>query len=84
MIDMIDTEQRTQRPALGRGGSADTGHAGRIVRLPELLRLTGMSRSGAYRAMEAGTFPRQVAIGPRAVGWRHDEVIRWIDGRAPR
>ena len=78
---MTETEQRA---AAGDGNRTDHAGAGRIVRMHELLRLTGMSRSGVYRAMKAGAFPARVAIGVRAVGWRHDEVMRWINGRRRR
>ena len=55
----------------------------RLLRLPEVLRLTGLSRSTVYRKIKAGEFPRPVKLGKRAVGWREFEVIAWINGRPP-
>jgi len=55
----------------------------RLLRLPEVLRLTGLSRSTLYRKIKAGEFPRPVKLGKRAVGWRESEVIAWINGRPP-
>lgn len=53
----------------------------RILRLPDILAVTGLSRSTIYQQMEAGLFPRQVALGVKAVGWRENEVNFWIETR---
>jgi prophage regulatory protein len=50
-----------------------------IIRLPEVIRFTGLSRTNIYRRIAAGTFPAPVALGPRAVGWRESDVIEWIE-----
>ena len=57
------------------------GSIGRILRLREVLRITGLSRSSVYRLADAGTFPARVQIAPRAVGWREEEVLRWLEDR---
>ena len=53
-----------------------------ILRLPEVIARTGLSRTNVYRRIAAGTFPAPVALGPRAVGWRESDVIEWIDALA--
>lgn len=45
-----------------------------ILRLPEVLRERGRSRSAHYLDIQEGLFTRPVAIGQRAVGWPADEV----------
>jgi len=55
-----------------------------ILRLPEVLARTGLSRTNVYRRVAAGTFPAPVALGPRAVGWRESDVIEWIDALATK
>ena len=55
----------------------------RLIKLPEVLRLTGLSRSTLYRKLKEGDFPRPVQLGKRAVAWRESEVIAWINGRPP-
>ncbi|WP_135382101.1 helix-turn-helix transcriptional regulator [Vibrio tasmaniensis] len=55
-----------------------------IIRLPELLRLTGLSRPTIYRRMNAGTFPKQIMLGERAVGWRAHEVNHWLESLVSR
>ena len=54
----------------------------RIVRLVEVCRLTGMSKSSLRRAQIAGSFPMRRSLGKRACGWRLSEVSAWISGRA--
>ena len=53
----------------------------KILRLPDVLRKTGLSRSTIYDMISSGEFPRQVKIGRRAVGWISDEVDLWIHQR---
>ncbi|WP_271465703.1 helix-turn-helix transcriptional regulator [Acidovorax sp. NCPPB 4044] len=53
----------------------------RLIRLPEVLRLTGMCRSAVYNQMARGQFPRSVKIGPRAASWSVKEVHAWIAQR---
>ncbi|MDP5210025.1 AlpA family transcriptional regulator [Microbulbifer sp. 2205BS26-8] len=53
----------------------------RILRLPEVERLTGYKRSSIYRMAKEGQFPQQKRIGPRAVGWDSQEVETWIEDK---
>ncbi len=50
----------------------------RILRLTTVLDRTGLSRSTLYRKVENGTFPSQVRIAARCVGWRESAVIDWM------
>ena len=50
----------------------------RIMRLPEVKAITGLSRSTIYFRMALGTFPKQVPLGGRAVGWLEDEIQEWL------
>ena len=52
-----------------------------ILRLPQVVALTGLSRSTIYRRVAHGEFPAQVQISERAVGWREDEVVEWVESR---
>ena len=49
-----------------------------LLRLPVVRARTGLSRSSIYARVAAGTFPRPIAIGPRAVAWASDAVNTWI------
>jgi prophage regulatory protein len=53
----------------------------RILRLPEVQTKTGKARASIYEGVEAGTFPKPISLGKRAVGWIEDEIDSWIDAR---
>ena len=55
---------------------ADT--ASRILRLNSVLDRTGLSRSTLYRKIERGSFPMQVRISERCIGWRESDVEQWL------
>ena len=50
----------------------------RLIRLNEVLVMTGLSRAGMYRSIDKQQFPSQVPIGDRAVAWVESEVQDWI------
>lgn len=52
-----------------------------ILRLAEVKRLTGLSRSSIYQMMKDDIFPSAISIGPRAVGWRTGEIRLWLETR---
>lgn len=57
-------------------------HTAALLRLPDVLRRTGMSRSWVYAQMASGDFPQPVRLGGRAVAWRESDLTRWLDGLA--
>ena len=54
----------------------------RIIRLPEVIRLVGLSRSSILRMERRGEFPPKFALGVHAVGWYEADVQMWIQARA--
>ncbi|RFP23895.1 AlpA family transcriptional regulator [Duganella sp. BJB476] len=55
-----------------------------IMRLPEVLEMTGLSRSFIYKAIQDGSFPDRVSLGVRAVGWKASEIVDWVNNRAAK
>ena len=51
----------------------------KILRLPSVKVLTGLSRSSIYKKVSEGTFPRPVSLGARAVGWYESQVNDWLE-----
>jgi prophage regulatory protein len=49
-----------------------------ILRLAETKKRTALSRSSMYAAIRRGEFPKQIQIGPRAVGWLESDIAEWI------
>ncbi|KTT68146.1 helix-turn-helix transcriptional regulator [Sphingomonas sanguinis] len=50
----------------------------RILRLKAVLDETGLYRSTLYRKMANGTFPRNIQLSTRCVGWRASAVEEWL------
>lgn len=53
----------------------------KVLRLREVRELVGLSRSSIYSAVAKGTFPKQISLGERSVGWLADEVESWLRDR---
>ena len=49
-----------------------------IYRFPEVMKLTGLSRSSIYLAVSKEEFPKPIKIGRRAVGWPNDVIENWV------
>lgn len=50
----------------------------RLIRMPEVQRLTGLGRTTIYKLIDAGSFPRQRKVTPTVVVWPEHEVAAWI------
>ncbi|NWD64890.1 AlpA family transcriptional regulator [Pseudomonas sp. IPO3774] len=50
----------------------------RIIRLKEVMDLTGLARSTVYKLIAAEIFPKSISLGERCVGWLESEVHDWI------
>ena len=53
----------------------------RVLRLPEVMERTGLSRASIYRLIKADDFPVAIRLGSRAVGWRAEQIDEWIASR---
>jgi len=53
----------------------------KIYRRRNVEHLVGLSRSTIYAMMAAGTFPKPIKLGKRAVGWRESDVLDWVASR---
>ncbi len=56
----------------------------RIMRIAEVIEVTGLSRSTLRREEIEGRFPQRMRLtpGPKgAVGWKEAHVLRWIQAR---
>lgn len=53
----------------------------KILRLDDVKRVTGLSKTAVYGQIKRGAFPRPIQLAPRAVGWRADDIDNWIASR---
>ena len=52
-----------------------------ILRLPSVKNRTGLSRSGIYLRIAEGSFPKQVSLGKRTIGWVESEIEAWLSNQ---
>lgn len=50
----------------------------RLIRLPEVMKRVGLSRSAVYKRMADGRFPKSRSLGPKCAVWIEAEIEKWI------
>jgi len=53
----------------------------KIIRLPEVMRTTGLARSTIYQKMAENSFPKPISLGVKSVGWLDTDIQHWIQER---
>lgn len=53
----------------------------RLLRLPEVVAMTGTSKTTIYDLMKAGKFPARTKITARMAVWSEAAVLTWIQAR---
>jgi len=54
----------------------------RFIKLAKVKDYTSLSTSEIYRRIAAGTFPKQVKLGPKSSCFVEAEVLAWCDEMA--
>lgn len=52
-----------------------------LLRLPSVVRMTGLARSTIYKLMAEDRFPTPVRLSGRAVAWRLADLEQWSESR---
>ncbi len=52
-----------------------------FLRMPTVMRMTGLGRSTIYRLIAKHKFPSPVRLWPRAVAWRSSDLEEWSEAR---
>jgi prophage regulatory protein len=55
--------------------------AQRFIKRQKVQDISGISCTEIYRRIAAGTFPKQITLGPKCVVWIESEVLAWINER---
>lgn len=50
----------------------------KILRLPDVMKATGLPRSTIYQKVSLRRFPYPIPLGPKSVGWLESDVQNWI------
>ncbi len=55
-----------------------------ILRLPAVMKRTGLPKSTIYKMVSEKRFPTPVVLAARSVGWVEADINDWIDARILR
>lgn len=50
----------------------------KILRIRQVIEVTGLSRSSIYLKISRNEFPAQIKLGVRAAGWVETDIQLWI------
>jgi len=53
----------------------------KVLRFPDAVKITGLSKATLYRLLAKGEFVRPVRLSERAVGFHESEVAEWLKKR---
>ena len=89
MLHQAHNTQRSPQPQ--QGATTDTALDAtnsrrtptRILRLAEVVEITGLCKTTIYELQAAGEFPTRVKITGSSVGWVESDVQHWIVSRIP-
>lgn len=54
----------------------------KILRKPEVIRITGLSNTSIFERTKSGLFPSSISLGGRAVGYLESEISAIVTARA--
>ena len=52
-----------------------------LLKLPEVIEITALSKTTIYRQLGMGAFPIPIRVGLRAIRWHAHEIQDWVDSR---
>jgi len=52
-----------------------------IIKLPEVIKTTGLARSTIYKLISEDRFPKQIKLTTFSSGWIRSEVDQWVEER---
>ena len=73
-VAAVEEYRRNEKPLWPQPSNVD-----RMLRLPEVVMLTGRSRSSIYQDMKVGAFPKPLSLGARSVGWKESQITAWLE-----
>jgi prophage regulatory protein len=50
----------------------------RVLRLPDVIKRTGLGKTSIYALQKTGSFPRSIPLTASAVGWIESEIDEWL------
>jgi prophage regulatory protein len=53
----------------------------KLLRIRQVIQITGLSRMTTYRLELAGKFPKRRQLSENSVAWLEADISQWIDSR---
>lgn len=53
----------------------------RILRVPDVKKITGLSRTTIYKLVKEQDFPSPIKLSKKAIGWPESTIENWIKQR---
>lgn len=53
----------------------------RLLRLQDVIEITGLSRASIYRYEARGEFSKRRQVGPNTVRWLDEDLLEWMKSR---
>ena len=50
-----------------------------LIRLPDVIQLTSISRTQIYRLIAAAAFPKQHRLSHKFAAWEESEIAAWVE-----
>ena len=76
--DLMQRSGPTKRPHLPGNALPVGSEAIRILRLAQVLNVTGLGKTKIYELQSQGSFPMRVQITGHCVGWIERDVQAWL------
>jgi predicted DNA-binding transcriptional regulator AlpA len=51
----------------------------RVIRLNDVKRITGLSRTTIWEMERAGKFPKHLQLTAKAIGWLESQIVSWME-----
>jgi excisionase family DNA binding protein len=83
-LDVRELRKSTETPEAVRNTPAPAAAIPRLIRLVEVTRRVGLSRSTVYKLLSEGRFPPPRRLGPRSVALVAGDIDAWIESRPRR
>jgi len=77
--DKTELVQVSEPPTGAAKGSLGSHPTPAFFRLPDVLRITALSRPTLYRRIAARKFPPPIHLGGRACGWSAVALQTWVE-----
>lgn len=56
----------------------DNRHPNDLIRIKEVIKMIGLSRSSIYSYINNGSFPKPIKLSSRSVAWQRSMIERWV------